>query len=205
MNFFINLFGKLGLNPHLSSFVYNLMNSRCNLQANCSISVSDEQFGEDPCPGTLKYVEVHYECVGQSPPPQFGSLLDFEPVLVQKAKHFCKFRAPARTGAEIGARCSRPLRELKNSESSVERERSCLASCCCCGEESVRLRLPASTFFFFRSKLKPLARRCCRFSQPTRSESSSVHFLYTRGTQNRMRVRRAEARNGSCVDAKLKL
>lgn len=188
--FLLNLFEKVGLTPHLSSFVYNLMNSRCNLQANCSISVSDEQFGEDPCPGTLKYVEVHYECVGQSPPPQFRSLLDFEPVLVQKAKHLGQFGALAGAGAEIGARCSRPLRELKNSESSVERERSCLASCCCCGEESVRLRLrlPASTFFFFfRSKLKPLARRCCRFSLPTDRDSLGIQqrplFVHARHTE----------------------
>jgi Galactose binding lectin domain len=53
---------------------------RCNMQANCSVAVNDQQFGEDPCPGTFKYVEVHYECVGQSPRHFFacelGTLLD---------------------------------------------------------------------------------------------------------------------------------
>ena len=35
---------------------------RCESQSNCSVPVSSAVF-EDPCPGTHKYVEVHYECM----------------------------------------------------------------------------------------------------------------------------------------------
>ena len=35
---------------------------RCNQQTNCSILASTNVFG-DPCPGTLKYLEAHYQCV----------------------------------------------------------------------------------------------------------------------------------------------
>ena len=34
---------------------------RCDQQNSCSVPVSSELFG-DPCPGTHKYVEIHYTC-----------------------------------------------------------------------------------------------------------------------------------------------
>ncbi|UYV64579.1 hypothetical protein LAZ67_3001240 [Cordylochernes scorpioides] len=39
-----------------------IMQNRCHLKPNCSITVSSAIFG-DPCPGTLKYLEVQYHCV----------------------------------------------------------------------------------------------------------------------------------------------
>ena len=38
---------------------------RCGSQERCTVPVDSEIFG-DPCPGTHKYVEVHYTCVPQS-------------------------------------------------------------------------------------------------------------------------------------------
>jgi hypothetical protein len=35
---------------------------RCGSMSNCSVPVSSAVF-EDPCPGTHKYVEVHYKCM----------------------------------------------------------------------------------------------------------------------------------------------
>ncbi|KAG8235883.1 hypothetical protein J437_LFUL010113 [Ladona fulva] len=36
--------------------------NRCSQQQNCSILASTSMFG-DPCPGTLKYLEAHYQCM----------------------------------------------------------------------------------------------------------------------------------------------
>lgn len=35
--------------------------SRCDGKISCEMSVNSRVFG-DPCPGTQKYVEVHYAC-----------------------------------------------------------------------------------------------------------------------------------------------
>ena len=40
------------------------MSTLCTGQTACSIDVTSSVFG-DPCPGTYKYLEVHYTCVGQ--------------------------------------------------------------------------------------------------------------------------------------------
>ncbi|XP_066996980.1 latrophilin Cirl isoform X2 [Anabrus simplex] len=39
-----------------------VLHTRCSLQQNCSILASTSMFG-DPCPGTLKYLEAHYQCM----------------------------------------------------------------------------------------------------------------------------------------------
>ncbi|KAK4016000.1 hypothetical protein OUZ56_030964 [Daphnia magna] len=57
------------------------LHSKCNQQTNCSILASTNVFG-DPCPGTLKYLEAHYQCVPATPtsstarprPPWFSSV-----------------------------------------------------------------------------------------------------------------------------------
>ena len=35
---------------------------RCNGERVCRMEVNSRIFGGDPCPGTKKYVEVHYAC-----------------------------------------------------------------------------------------------------------------------------------------------
>ncbi|XP_042910898.1 latrophilin Cirl isoform X2 [Parasteatoda tepidariorum] len=42
-----------------------IMQDRCSQKQNCGIRVSSSIFG-DPCPGTLKYLEVQYQCVSPS-------------------------------------------------------------------------------------------------------------------------------------------
>jgi len=42
-----------------------VINARCGSQPRCTVPVDSDIFG-DPCPGTHKYVEVHYTCVPQS-------------------------------------------------------------------------------------------------------------------------------------------
>ncbi|PNF40244.1 hypothetical protein B7P43_G07072 [Cryptotermes secundus] len=39
-----------------------VLHNRCSQQQNCSILASTSMFG-DPCPGTLKYLEAHYQCM----------------------------------------------------------------------------------------------------------------------------------------------
>ena len=39
----------------------NILLCRCGSKARCNIPVNDDLFG-NPCPDTLKYVEVHYMC-----------------------------------------------------------------------------------------------------------------------------------------------
>lgn len=41
---------------------YTVLSKNCDGFTNCSISASTDIFG-DPCPGTLKYLEVHYKCL----------------------------------------------------------------------------------------------------------------------------------------------
>lgn len=41
---------------------FSVLSKNCAGLSNCSISASTEIFG-DPCPGTLKYLEVHYKCL----------------------------------------------------------------------------------------------------------------------------------------------
>merc|ERR1719300_817973 len=38
-----------------------MINNRCGSKQSCSVPVNSSIFG-DPCPGTSKYVEVHYTC-----------------------------------------------------------------------------------------------------------------------------------------------
>lgn len=37
---------------------------RCNHRNSCSVDVRSDVFEEDPCPGTGKYIEAHYQCLG---------------------------------------------------------------------------------------------------------------------------------------------
>lgn len=37
---------------------------RCNYRNSCSVDVRSEIFEEDPCPGTGKYIEAQYYCLG---------------------------------------------------------------------------------------------------------------------------------------------
>ncbi|XP_065566296.1 latrophilin Cirl-like isoform X2 [Artemia franciscana] len=45
-----------------------VLHSRCGQQTNCTILASSSTFG-DACPGTLKYLEVQYQCVSATTPP----------------------------------------------------------------------------------------------------------------------------------------
>ncbi|XP_076346458.1 latrophilin Cirl-like isoform X2 [Tachypleus tridentatus] len=41
---------------------YHVMHERCNLASSCGLKITSAIFG-NPCPGTHKYLEVHYRCV----------------------------------------------------------------------------------------------------------------------------------------------
>uniref|UniRef100_A0A1Y1K2Q9 SUEL-type lectin domain-containing protein n=1 Tax=Photinus pyralis TaxID=7054 RepID=A0A1Y1K2Q9_PHOPY len=41
-----------------------VLHNRCQYQRNCIVRVNNEVFEGDPCPGTKKYIEAHYSCVG---------------------------------------------------------------------------------------------------------------------------------------------
>ncbi|XP_065206272.1 latrophilin Cirl-like [Planococcus citri] len=41
---------------------FSILSSRCSQKRNCSIQASTNLFN-DPCPGTVKYLEAHYACV----------------------------------------------------------------------------------------------------------------------------------------------
>jgi len=45
-----------------------ILDRRCSNLQECTFPVTSELFGGDPCPGTGKYIEVHYQC--QSQPTQ---------------------------------------------------------------------------------------------------------------------------------------
>ena len=42
---------------------FDLVDGRCSGQETCSVKASSDTFGADPCPGTTKYLLVHYTCV----------------------------------------------------------------------------------------------------------------------------------------------
>ncbi|XP_076340874.1 latrophilin Cirl-like isoform X3 [Tachypleus tridentatus] len=54
----------------MSDRSFLIMQDRCSGKSSCSVFVSSESFG-DPCPGTLKYLEVQYHCI--SPNSRIGS------------------------------------------------------------------------------------------------------------------------------------
>lgn len=39
-----------------------IIKSKCDGKSECSIKVENNELGGDPCPGTHKYLEVHYIC-----------------------------------------------------------------------------------------------------------------------------------------------
>ncbi|XP_022254224.1 latrophilin Cirl-like, partial [Limulus polyphemus] len=43
---------------------YYVLYERCAFTSSCSLNVTSATFG-DPCPGTFKYLEVHYECLSE--------------------------------------------------------------------------------------------------------------------------------------------
>ncbi|XP_077500550.1 latrophilin Cirl-like isoform X2 [Amblyomma americanum] len=45
---------------------YNVIRESCGMRRKCSLPASTELFG-DPCPGTFKYLEAHYQCIAESP------------------------------------------------------------------------------------------------------------------------------------------
>ena len=45
----------------LPRFICNFIHFRCDSHNSCTVPVSSDLFG-DPCPGTHKYVEIHYTC-----------------------------------------------------------------------------------------------------------------------------------------------
>lgn len=49
--------------PIFYTVVYSVFH-RCSQKQSCGIGVSSTIFG-DPCPGTLKYLEVQYQCVSR--------------------------------------------------------------------------------------------------------------------------------------------
>ncbi|XP_069974867.1 latrophilin Cirl isoform X5 [Penaeus vannamei] len=46
---------------------HRVLHDKCSQRQNCSVAASTRGFG-DPCPGTLKYLEAHFQCVPVSPP-----------------------------------------------------------------------------------------------------------------------------------------
>ena len=42
--------------------IWNTLFFRCDNESSCSIGANKVDFNGDPCPGTKKYLEVHYEC-----------------------------------------------------------------------------------------------------------------------------------------------
>lgn len=44
-----------------------ILQRRCDGEQDCSLPVNSNIFGGDPCPGTRKYVEVHYACSSKHP------------------------------------------------------------------------------------------------------------------------------------------
>ncbi|XP_076306945.1 latrophilin Cirl-like isoform X2 [Tachypleus tridentatus] len=47
----------------MSYWSFPIMKDRCSHKSSCSIYVSSNTFGGDPCPGTVKYLEVQYYCI----------------------------------------------------------------------------------------------------------------------------------------------
>ncbi|XP_054920461.1 latrophilin Cirl-like isoform X4 [Dermacentor andersoni] len=45
---------------------YNVIRDSCGMRRKCSLPASTDVFG-DPCPGTFKYLEAHYQCIAESP------------------------------------------------------------------------------------------------------------------------------------------
>ena len=41
---------------------FAILQGRCSQKRNCSVSASTSLF-DDPCPGTIKYLEAHYACL----------------------------------------------------------------------------------------------------------------------------------------------
>lgn len=41
---------------------FRVMQQNCDLKKGCTLPASTAVFG-DPCPGTLKYLEAHYQCI----------------------------------------------------------------------------------------------------------------------------------------------
>ncbi len=46
----------------LSEGAAGVMRRRCDGRSGCRVESSAQEFGSDPCPGTPKYLEVHYKC-----------------------------------------------------------------------------------------------------------------------------------------------
>ena len=65
----------------LKSFVSPLPCARCGARQKCSVPVSSSLFG-DPCPGTSKYVEVHFTCLTENLPESTVSLQPSPPWLL---------------------------------------------------------------------------------------------------------------------------
>nr|CAD7196611.1 unnamed protein product [Timema douglasi] len=51
-----------------------VLHTKCSQQQNCSILATTSMFG-DPCPGTLKYLEAHYQCMPAAPPSEVEEVL----------------------------------------------------------------------------------------------------------------------------------
>ncbi|XP_042859816.1 latrophilin Cirl-like isoform X4 [Penaeus japonicus] len=51
----------------MSARSHRVLHDKCTQRQNCSVAASTRGFG-DPCPGTLKYLEAHYQCVPVDPP-----------------------------------------------------------------------------------------------------------------------------------------
>ena len=48
----------------ISFHFFNFISFRCEGEPSCAVSTSDRSLvsSGDPCPGTPKYLEIHYEC-----------------------------------------------------------------------------------------------------------------------------------------------
>ncbi|XP_076048684.1 latrophilin Cirl-like isoform X2 [Oratosquilla oratoria] len=51
----------------MSTRSHRVLHDKCSQRQNCSVAASTRGFG-DPCPGTLKYLEAHFQCVPVNPP-----------------------------------------------------------------------------------------------------------------------------------------
>ncbi|CAH4032736.1 unnamed protein product [Pieris brassicae] len=45
-----------------STQTMRVAHNRCHMQQSCTLLANADEFG-DPCPGTGKYLEIHYQCV----------------------------------------------------------------------------------------------------------------------------------------------
>lgn len=107
---------------------FRVMQQSCDLKKGCTLPASTAVFG-DPCPGTLKYLEAHYQCIPEStttsspkPPPP----LPFPPLVVQDPTHHSSpgtqvVQVPSR-GKDLPAEAIGPIDSAEGQDTEEEEE-----------------------------------------------------------------------------------